>query len=295
MVIMGIDKKAETASVSEYRDLTLDDFRVISDCFLEESYIFECGEENEDFCPYMIFSQPKWLKAVKISNDGEVRKLGRDRFRGVLLNKDHGYIDKYDDKSTISMRMGIHLCFRRCPFIVEYSPYDDFPPNVNPAAFYMLLGTNTSDYFESWGRLKFPKYDNATDPTFLVFRQDRKDITTHQVEALSNYCQNVMFDALLDEDGTWDKREKEEVLDRYCSAQEFTKFFETFKKQKIEDDDESWADATVPVGMRKHKLKENSDRISKRRERHRHHRQKVRRTWSEEMKWRIATPERHLI
>jgi hypothetical protein len=265
LVIMGVGTVAEDGFVSSYRDLTLDDFRVASHCFLEDSYLFEVDNDEGRF-PLLIFSQPKWLEAVQISNAGEMKERNRAQYRRMMLNKDHAEINWHDDTSEITERMGITLLFRKCPSIVKtnYFAKEPFKLNANPAAFYLLLGADTSDEYEHWGQSQFPKYDNGNDPSFIVFREDKKGITTHQVEALSEYCRNVMFDALLDEDGTWDQRKKEEVLDFYCSAQKFTKFFEKFKQEKIQGGDRSWVDATVPVGMRRHTWKEGSDRASKR-------------------------------
>lgn len=123
----------------------------------------------------------------------------------------------------------------------------------------MLLGTDTSEDFEFWGRHD-TKYGTGNDPSFIVFREDKQDVTKQQVEALSNYCRDVMFAALQDRPEGWDEDQKKAVLDAYCSAGEFTKYFDNFKQKKIIGGDKSWTNATPPPGMRISTLRNESAR-----------------------------------
>ncbi|KAF8856157.1 hypothetical protein BDZ45DRAFT_804395 [Acephala macrosclerotiorum] len=264
IIIMGVSNESDDTRITDYRDITLDDLRVALSYFLEDTYLFPVPNDDYEYNPFVICSQPDWFKGVKITNVGEM-EFGNDQFKEVMLNKNHPNIDTHHDKSTVTELMGMPLLFRRCPLLVKPSPFHHTDPCINLAAIFMLLGTDTSFEFESWGRPKFPKYDNGYDPTFLVFRKDKQDITKQQVEALSVYCHQVVSRAMEEpEAGIWRQKEKQAVLDHYCSAERFSDFFESFKQKKLEQGDKSWVDAKPPDGMKPTGWKKDSDRGVKR-------------------------------
>ncbi|CZR70273.1 uncharacterized protein PAC_20174 [Phialocephala subalpina] len=241
---MGVESLKDDTRVTKYRDVTLDDLRVALSCFLEDSYMFDVHKSHEDgYNPYVILDQPEWFKAVKINNREEYFSK-TNPFQEVMLNRNMR--QWHSDKSAISELMGITLLVRKFPLY-----RDTFKDRINPEAISLLLNVNTSEDNEFWGRVPFPKYDSGKDPTFLVFRKDKQEITKQQVEALSSYCQVVLCQVLEEpEEWSWEKEDQEAVLDVYCSAEKFEEYFETFKLEKVAEGDETWVDASPPSGMR---------------------------------------------
>lgn len=85
-----------------------------------------------------------------------------------------------------------------------------------------------------------------------MVRQDKKDITAHQVEAIAHYCQYPLqeeieefMESLYDFEGNKIARKDEidkkaEFVKQHMSRAAFEKFFEEFKKQKLTAGDTSW-------------------------------------------------------
>lgn len=116
-VIMGVIRATNNGSIIEYRDIDLHDLRVAMSCFLEDTYLFEIGDNGKPPNPYTILNQPDWFKGVRIS-DAEEEKQGKGRYREVMLNRNHKKVETHDARSTISEIMGVTLLFRRCAIIV---------------------------------------------------------------------------------------------------------------------------------------------------------------------------------
>lgn len=84
----------------------------------------------------------------------------------------------------------------------------------------------------------------------LVVREDGRDITTHQVEAIAHYCQYIVPDLVSDCDEKLyhdlHADVKKVVRARFMFLKEkinriqFEDFFTAFKKKKIADGDKSW-------------------------------------------------------
>ncbi|CZR63084.1 uncharacterized protein PAC_12981 [Phialocephala subalpina] len=232
IVVMGVDHMMDTR-VTQYRDVTPDDLRVSLTCFLEDTCMFEDSHlvdprdpEPEDEKKWIIFGQPDFFKAVEIGNEKDVA-LGDPKLQ----------------ESAVTERMGITLLARKCP-TYKKTPED----HKNPEANALFLNVRTTTHNKRWGRIPSRSYEN---PTFLVFRKDKEDVTKQQVEALSAYCREVVARVLRgEEDWAWEKEDKEAVFDFWCSVEKFGEYFETFKLQKLAGGHKDWRDATLPSGMR---------------------------------------------
>ncbi|KUJ08176.1 uncharacterized protein LY89DRAFT_677066 [Mollisia scopiformis] len=214
IVVMAVSKYSDR--VSEYRDFAAADLRILLSCFLQDTFFYEIDDET-DFTTtskYILFDQPEWIQGVAIWNSG-TPNMFHVNLQLVMINRNHPKVERYDHKSAISEHMDIPLLFLEYP--------------------------------KKPGDLR--DYTNKT-----AYREDGQAVTLQQIEALSAYCQFVLSRALEPpEDWTWEPEDKKAVLDVWCSAEKFGKYFEIFKKGKLAEDNEAsaeWADALPPPGMR---------------------------------------------
>ncbi|KAE8441727.1 hypothetical protein EG329_004513 [Mollisiaceae sp. DMI_Dod_QoI] len=279
LVVMGVGKVKDRGRVLEYRDIIPDDLQVILDCLLEETFSFEATESEEIPNPYINFEQPDWTKAVKISF-GRVDELPRRAtYRTAFIRNGHPKFGRCELRSTVSEHMGIPLLVKLCGFDPVHKSQaereSDLPiplkdvmavpllplPLRNVMPIPLLLNTDTS----KGKRIGVPgfTYQSYKDIGLLVYREDKQDITQHQVEALCEYFSEDLCKALKKpKDGALDEENKKGVLDR-C-AERFTEFFENYKQKKIMGGDKTWIDATIPTGMKTNDTKEGRKRALKR-------------------------------
>jgi hypothetical protein len=131
--------------------------------------------------------------------------------------------------------------------------YTDTYENYEP--YFLLMRTNTADV-ERRETANLKEWDVGPVGSVLVGRADGKDITPHQVETLALYCREKLEPGMkeVNEDsvifGNVDEKgeRRKFIKENMCQAK-FEEFFEDLKKEKIEEGDESWADATSPYSV----------------------------------------------
>lgn len=98
-----------------------------------------------------------------------------------------------------------------------------------------------------------------------MFREDKQDITAHQIEALSEYCNLVVRIAMQEpEDEAWIPEDKQAILNQFCFTERFRVFFDKFKQKKIEEGDKTWVNAEFPKSMKQNRMKQGPERGVKR-------------------------------
>ncbi|PVH77784.1 hypothetical protein DL98DRAFT_637038 [Cadophora sp. DSE1049] len=113
---------------------------------------------------------------------------------------------------------------------------------------------------QRWGWADFLEWDKMIG-TVLVVRQDKKALTSPQVEALAKFCRFELCPAMgeLSEsfyDSSGEKRDekdiqkaKEEFIKTRVGKEAFEKYFNTFKEQKLDIGDGAWEYAVSPYWL----------------------------------------------
>jgi hypothetical protein len=256
VVVSFAERNDEEGEVKAYRDTTLNDLRFALDNISKELNIFEDDTPN----PFVIRNEKNWIKAVKVSCEDDVKFLDKAKYREVEITKYHPIFFQHDDISTVSQHIGWTLLAKKCPISPERESKigqdRSFDPLCNVEALHTLTNTKPTAPVGRFGRVHYPKWDNAQDPTVLFARQDRKDATKYQVEALSRYCSAVAFGKMLEPEFGWGAKERKVIAKRFLSAEAFDGFFAGFADMKREMDVEGWDEAESPCDISSHDLVE---------------------------------------
>lgn len=118
----------------------------------------------------------------------------------------------------------------------------DFDPGENKKAWRLMYNYNTTAKFGEWGFVEFPKWNNGFegDPTVLFVRQDKKDVTNYQIEALSSYINEVALWKLVDESYYFTQKQKTVPVKRYLTAEAFDAYFARYANARYERGKKEW-------------------------------------------------------
>lgn len=105
VVIVSYTKEFEECSGRKYQDVTMADLRHALNFFARNVVMFEGEEEN----PFVVRYGTTWVKAAKISCDGDMAWMGEKKYRQVEIRRDYSIFEKHSELSQISKKMGIPL------------------------------------------------------------------------------------------------------------------------------------------------------------------------------------------
>jgi hypothetical protein len=230
-----------------YRDATLSDLRYALDWFTQKNACYELEKEN----PYIPCDPEMWFRAVKISSSLEMQELGKKKYREVLVARNNHVIFQHPQSiSGVAKNVGFSLLAATYEPNFYYTTkeykkkYQNQPENqeitflmINP-----VVPTNGARVPAALYR----KWDGKIVATTLVAREDRRDITVRQVEALVCYAKEALTGAMNSKEGRLSHTEKENAFKEYMDVKAFGAFFADFKQKKLEEGDTVWAGATVP-------------------------------------------------
>ena len=188
--------------------------------------------------------------------------LGSGKFTQVEIPDNHPIFHHTDTLPTsVSKNMGLPLLVRKMTNIAFKDQVKEaerligskglgYNPYKNRRALFLNISTNTMSRSFMYADRKI--WDTLIGRV-LVVRQDQKDITPHQVEALSRYCKhNIMYSIQILEEGIYDldrvpkSIERKKLIKEHMSRSEFDKFFFNLKAEKAAAGDESWANECSP-------------------------------------------------
>jgi hypothetical protein len=246
--VVGYTKENKDGEVSEYRDVTLNDFRSIIDTISNKMNVFENDTANS----FVLRDETQWIKAAKISCSGDVEFLGKEKFRQIEVRKDHPVFTSFDELSIISEHIGLPLLAKKCPFDPTWLPQarkaTGFDPCENSTAWRLMYNYKSTAPFGEWGFPKYPTWDNGMDPTVLFARKDQKDLTKYQIEGLCPYVEMVVFWKLVDEGNFWSKKEKTTLIKRYLTADAFDNYFKGYCYARYQMGQKGWGNAAEDSG-----------------------------------------------
>jgi hypothetical protein len=225
---------------------------------------------------------------VVISCLGDIASLGQEQFCQVSLVRENT-IYQLKNQSSISVHMGLTVLLKQlnahevwAPALDNYyidptgkiqSYQQKFPGRSlgeNMEQYYLRVETGIqarqNDY-GSWGT--GIDWHPLIGPV-LVVREDMQDITPHQVEALAFFCRYVAHPKIRElkaleltapwrmlTDNEMAREQKmaraearERLADEWFSRGKFEEFLREFKKMKIDEGYETWAEVKSPFAAR---------------------------------------------
>lgn len=127
VVIVGYTQQLDEFNTKRYQDITLADLRHALNFFARNVVVFEGAQEN----PYVVRYGTTWVKAAKISCDGDMRWKGERKYRQVEIRRDYSIFEQHSDISQISRRMGIPLRVQKCGIDKSWFEANTFNPFLN--------------------------------------------------------------------------------------------------------------------------------------------------------------------
>lgn len=230
------------------RDITLSDFRTAVDYFL--SYGEDTIGNLWSPTSTMPSNRPRGAKVqgVRINCFGDQNDFGGKKYIGIAVPGDHPVFSS--TPTGISTHMGLPLLIRKYPLnqawkdkLQDMSVY----PYDNQAATFMNLNADMNSEQWAWAP---PQWRNDVG-SVIVVRQDGKDLTPQQAEALAHYCQFKLQPVFEDSIAAgYVERTREDVVSQFLTRPKFEKFLVAFRKEQADaDQDASWLTAKSPYDV----------------------------------------------
>jgi hypothetical protein len=225
--------------VTEYRDVTLNDLRSAIDALSQNMNIFEDDNPNV----FVIRDESKWTKAVKVSCEGDIKFLGKEEYRQVEIRKDHPIFSNYDDISTVTQHMGWPLLATKCAYDPAWISHAhktmDFDPFENRNAWRIMFNVNSTIGIGPWS---FRTWKRIRNPTILLARQDQKDVTKYQIQALSAYYSRLPFClwSVLKGDCADGEEKTRRSIKQLLTAEAFDRYFTSYARVQYEMGQIEW-------------------------------------------------------
>jgi hypothetical protein len=211
------------------------------------------------------------IKGVVISCLGDIASLGQEQFCQVSLVRENT-IYQLEDQSSISVHMGLPVLFKQldahevwAPALDDYyidptgkiqSYQQKFPGRSlgeNMEQYYLRVETSIQAHQNGYGSWRTGIDWHPLVGPVLVVREDMKNITPHQVEALAFFCRYVAYPKISKLKSDWSMipqnrltEAKQRLADEWLCKSKFEEFLEEFKKMKVDEGYTTWHDVKSP-------------------------------------------------
>lgn len=228
-------------------NITLADLRHAYEFLSRDNKVFESDQRN----PYYLRAKGEWSRAVKISCSGDMKFMGKKKYRMVDIHSSHPIHHQPAEgahKIPVSWEMGFPLLVQKMNidpnWLHETEKVDD-PYRSNNLEM-QFLNVNISPHDKGfWFTLRHERWALKQHPTILVARQDKSELTTQHIEslalflgvhvALSPYCH--------DDYDKFGKAGIEQITFNLLHSCQYELFFSELKAERVEGGDESWTNA----------------------------------------------------
>jgi hypothetical protein len=195
-------------------------------------------------------SGPK-IKSVEITCRADHEHMGCGKFLPVETPPFHPIFDDAETKPTdLTKLIDLPLLVRQ----VFHMPWKDRVLGQaaisNPEVEFLYISVDVCK--DTWG-IKGLGTSSTIRGRYLLLREDKKDITPHQVEAVVAFFKTKIYPKMSSERGRLigkSKEQKHEAKEKFLedniSRVKFEDFFVKFKNGKIEGGDESWREELSP-------------------------------------------------
>lgn len=207
-----------------YEDITLADFRSAVD------YLITYNNHVSEHLPGFQNSPGPNVKGVKICCHGDRKLFGLKPYTAAEVPDEH-QIYLSTEVNQISALLGFPLLTRQCP---PHQAWKDdetmFPdPHENvPATFLHMDALDPKSPSFGWAPMKW----QSNVGTVLVVREDGKDLTPNQMEAICEYCQGTLQSLFEKALATGNHKAVMNALTR----EKFAIFFEEYKRKRSVQD-----------------------------------------------------------
>jgi hypothetical protein len=211
------------------------------------------------------------IKGVVISCLGDIASLGQEQFCQVSLVRENT-IYQLKDQSSISVHMGLPVLFKQldaheiwAPALDDYyidptgkiqSYQQKFPGRSlgeNMEQYYLRVETGIQAHQNGYGSWHTGIDWHPLVGPVLVVREDTKNITPHQVEALAFFCRYVAYPKISKLKSDWSMisqnrltEAKQRLADEWLCKSKFEEFLEEFKKMKVDEGYTTWHGVKSP-------------------------------------------------
>ena len=179
------------------------------------------------------------VKGVRISCSGDIRILGENKF--IAVDVPASDLVWASDKSTLSEMVGVPVRARKFPPHPAWKDRRDDDWYENQAAIGLFRAMDPEQEDFSF----VPMNWDLRVGSALVVRDDGKDMTPQQVEALCYYAWEHTTDKFQDASESGSEEEIVKLVALF-TPEKFGEFFAEFKAKKMEKD-ASWVAAVSPV------------------------------------------------
>ncbi|TFK70049.1 hypothetical protein BDN72DRAFT_839478 [Pluteus cervinus] len=219
---------------NKYEDITLEDFRDIVDYF-----VMYCRGDPMDVPQ----EPPKKIKGVKLNCHGDMKAYDVPQFTSVDVPNEHpGF---HAELSQLSRDLGLPLRLYKYAADPRWRSIDETstPPSRNEIAANLMVELDPE--VPQWGTIPLPKWqkDSKINSVLLV-RDDRKDLTVQQAEALCTYCESKIIPAIrgsLDNPGSMARSEVMQLI----TPAKYKEFFAWLCEERGKKD-EKWKGKLSP-------------------------------------------------
>jgi hypothetical protein len=241
-----IEERYGIVEKDTYQDVTLADLRYALNWFARYNDVFEAEGRNL----YVLHDPRSWCKGVKVSGSLEVQQGGKKKYREVEVRSSHPVFMEPQGVSHAAKHVGFPLLATRIEASSEMlqdtkgKTGNDQSENLEISFLMMNPDIGTKGAREQ--NAKHSKWDEKVVATILVARQDKKDVTAQQIEALISYSEGALKAKMEDQDLRLSNTEKERAFKEYLFSNKYSDFFEKMKQAKLAEGDKSWENAVPP-------------------------------------------------
>ena len=200
------------------------------------------------------------IRGVNIASKEDQHFLGMVKFSRVDIPANHPIFNMKPTSISGYMKLPL-LVSKHGNSPMEWLRQQDklgFNPLQNRTA--LFLNFEADPRSNKWGFTDLREWDRDIG-SVVVVRQDKKDITPQQVEALCHFCQHELrgpMERLEESLGVGDDygdegglpntqvREREKFVKENMCQEKFEEFFRKFKRDKLAAEDGSWERAVSP-------------------------------------------------
>ncbi|KUJ14293.1 uncharacterized protein LY89DRAFT_752159 [Mollisia scopiformis] len=170
--------------------------------------------------------------------------------KGVFIRSDHANMNQYtevDIPIALKIFNQVPVCISKImdiPLLLYRKP--GIKGRTNTAAWALCLDFETNS--PKWGQVKDKQWVRETIGGAWVVRQDKKDLTVQQIEALTAFCSGPLHQVLVGDDFVREMefsikalhKARKRALGEHACKGKFEEFFVRMKKEK------SWTNAVFP-------------------------------------------------
>ncbi|CZR64014.1 uncharacterized protein PAC_13911 [Phialocephala subalpina] len=200
----------------------------------------------------------KTVKGVKVFCDYDEKVLRKGKYAEIVMDYAHHHEIFNLKAASITAMMKMPLIMYRYPDgsqarvrSLKLAPL----PSQNMEAWLLNLDFDVDS--SSWGKTKEVIWTKEKIGNVWVARDDRRDITVQQVEAIVSFCCVHLYAVLVSDEILRDEKlsaedlskQRKKLLEEHVCKEKFEIFFKQMKAEKVRKGNRAWKDAVSPYSV----------------------------------------------